>query len=934
MSRFVFQALAGSAAFILIGMGVSHAGKAFSVPSPPRSQSAGPALATRHAPAETQATPVSALQTDWSRLSRYPSLIHSSVSAYAYDLTTHQVLAAVNPALEVTPGSVTKLFTSVAALNELGPNFTYKTLVMGSTQTPSQPIYLVGSGDPWLEANGRSDLEGLAARTASQVKSATRVVGISSLFAPPLYGIGWPIGGLAQNYSAGTSALMAERSEIGVLVIGAPLVGDRPRVVLKFDGTAVAPHYFTVVNRATTVVTGTPQSLLVTRVLGTNRIVISGRIPENAASGPWPISVHNPAQFAATLFQSALAKDGVHFSGPAATAPTLPSGLAVLASYTSPPLSTELGEQNQYSINQMAENLFRELSAHQDGIGTLTASQKIMSTLTASIGVDPGRVQVDGSGLSPLDQMSARQVVELLTYASQQPWFPTLQNSLIHINDPTACGFLCPPSWHLSLLGHAALWVKPGNLSNQWNLAGYAKATNGNLIAFAILDDGTPTSANTTLNSPVSKMLVAAADWPQVAMAPPAVGPSATAGAVPPPVASLIRHIPGQQSGTSVSVAVLDADTGRLVYQSRGAILMRAGLAPRIPLDVAALKLLPARLPPVEVKLSGTVQAGVLHGSLVLIGNNNTLTVNQMARLAEAIHARGIDQVTGSVDYVNPTSGYQIGRWPGGLPWEDLGQSWAPPSTPLALDQDVASLHLRATRAGSPPAVSLIPQATPIHILNRIQVIAGRPSTAIAITLQPNSDLFVLTGTMPAGTSVTERIAPPDPGLMAASVLRRDLMGDGVAMGQPGRVLQAAPAGPVILPADSNSVASVVASTLSSPSLQAPNQLLRDLGPQAARDAQALLGAAPSSVGDWTGAGIGNYLTAEGVAHALLLAYHTPQDAPLVHDLATRLFETASPEQYEALGYVKGPGHPPWVVVILAQSTHYTGSLTPTILSP
>lgn len=41
--------------------------------------------------------PTNTLQTAWNALINQPGLVHSSVSAMAYDITTHQVLAEINP---------------------------------------------------------------------------------------------------------------------------------------------------------------------------------------------------------------------------------------------------------------------------------------------------------------------------------------------------------------------------------------------------------------------------------------------------------------------------------------------------------------------------------------------------------------------------------------------------------------------------------------------------------------------------------------------------------------------------------------------------------------------------------------------------------------------------------------------------------------------
>lgn len=897
-----------------------------------------PALA--HAAASSTnaiAAPSNTLQTDWTRLAEYPSLVHSTVSAYAYDVTTHRILAQINPVTEVTPGSVTKLFTSAAALAALGPNFTYKTTVEESPALAAGrpgPIYLVGGGDPWLEANNRNDLEKLAAQVAAHVKKATRVVGISSLFAPPTYNIGWPIGGIPQAYSAGTSALLAERGEVSVWVQGAVAAGQPPRVFLKFNGAATAPGFFSIINRATTTVHGSG-AITVTRVLGTNHLLVAGHVPASTYFGPTDVSVGNPALFAAALFQSALVKDGVSFSQSATTAPRISPGATVLASHASPPLRQELTFQNRFSINQMAENLYREISVSTHQHGSPQASAARMTAFTDRAGVDPGRVQVDGSGVSPLDQMSARQAVELLTYSAGQPWFLTLEHSLIQLNTPKACGFLCPPSWTVPLPAHTAIWVKSGSLTNQWNLAGYARSENGNLIAFAVLNDGTPTQHNMYPNSAVGQMVNLTASWPRVPLILPSAAPPETTGLMPAVVQNLVTAIPGQEPGSNVAVAVVNTANGQTVYQRQGQLLMRAGLSPRLALDMAALAHAPAVLNPAVVQQLGSVNNGTLTGSLILSGNNNNLSAADIYQMAHAIKNAGIFHVTGAIEYVSQTPGFQQQNWPGGMAWESLGQGWASPNADVWVHNDAVTLTVtgRAT-AGNPASLSLVPANAPIRLQNA--VVTGPPGSlpSITATLHFHSNLFSISGRVPVGSSVTQTLTPPDPGALAAVELTDALANSGVSVNAAPHALYHDPQAPIVAQVPGLSVAGIVQQTLAETSLVPADELLRTLAPQAPQKVAAILDGSPISVNDWTGGSLGNYLTALGVADALARAYANPQQAPLVQELAGSVWKSQSPEQYEAAGYVAGPGHAVYAVVILASALAWSGTLNPVIVHP
>ncbi len=887
-------------------------------------------------PRAAQSTPVpyaTPLQQNWNALVQAPQLIHSRVSAYAYDLTAHRPLAAINPTVELIPGSVTKLFTSAAALSVMSPQFRYQTDVLASPAVLAGkpgPVYLVGHGDPWLEANGRHDLETLAQQVLAKVPHVTQVIGITNAYTGPVYGVGWPQGTLTQNYGAGSTALMAERSEVAVLVSGTS-PGQKPLVTFKFNGTAQAPGLFQVINRASTSGSGSADTIQVVRKLGSNRLVVTGHLAPGTAIGPLPVSVHNGAQFAAGLLQSAMARDGASFKVAATVADTVPSNLQVVARHFSPPLSYELAMQNRYSINQLAENLFRAAGLAATGTGSVQAAQTVLSKMTNQAQIAPGRIQVDGSGLSPLDQMSSQQVVELLQYAATQPWFSTFQNSLIHLNSAKACGFLCGPFWHYALPANTAIWVKPGSLSNQWNLAGYVKAEDGHLIAFAILDDGTPTQANMVHGSPVDQMMSNIAFWPQVP-GPKSGPPETVSGTMPKAVSQLLAGVPGLSSASNVAVSVTNAATGQILYQQNGNTLVRAGLAPRAILDMAALQHLPAAMPPVRVWEAGTIQNGVLQGNLTLQGSNANLSPSDLAALAAHVEAAGITTVSGEIRYVNGISGFNQNRWPGGMAWEAFGKGWAVPASPLWYNGDLASIGVSGGTPGSQAQVALSPADTPMVIENQTTTVKTGPST-LNFSQKLGSNTIILTGSVPVGSTQILPLAPSDPGLYAATEFVDALRTAGVRVsGQPESSAEA-PTGRVVATLPGSSIASLALQSLTSSSLMAPNALLGQLG----RDHGTILAAtlsAPASVFDWTGGSLTNYLTTDGLAGALQRAYQNPKDAALVSLLQGQVWQSQSPEQYEALGYVPGPGNTVDAVAILISGLAWNGSFAPTVITP
>ncbi|MCY0878526.1 MAG: D-alanyl-D-alanine carboxypeptidase/D-alanyl-D-alanine-endopeptidase [Firmicutes bacterium] len=894
------------------------------------------ATTPNHASSAVPAAPRAwSLQAEWQALAHSAGLVHATVSATAYDITGRRLLAAVNPETLVTPGSVVKLFTSAAALAALGPDFRYQTRVMvpeaSSARGHPLPIYLVGDGNPWLEANGGQELEALAKTVARQVRTASRVEGYAGAYPPPGYGLGWPLGELDQNYAAATSALMVERSEVTVSVTGSALPGRAPTVSLAFNGPLADPSYFQIVNRARTVAGMRAATIRVVRILGTNRIVVSGDIPTNGSAGPFDLSVGNPARFAAALFEEALAEDGVHFTGPASIAAAPPAHSQTLAVSVSPPLSQLLALQNQYSINQMADNLYRAVGLAVAGNGSWSAARQAVDALLNQAKIPANRVQVDGSGLSPLDELSSEDVVALLRYAAKAPWFSTFQQSLIQIDNPSACGFLCPPTWTLPLPQGTRVWVKPGNLANQWNLAGYVETASHQLIAFAILDDGPSTAVNATPYSAVTKMLEAVAHWSGGDISAAQARQPSPPASLPPILEPWVENLDKNNPGLTLAIDLVNMATGKTLYAENATTLVRAGLAPRVILADVALERLGASLPPVRVLAAGTVQHHVLYGSLILEGNDNDVNPAELRTLGQRIKARGIVATTGPLEYVNAEAGFTQERWPGRMPWNDVGRAWAPPASSLYVSQDVASLHVEATEPGHPARVSLTPAATGMGIENAVTTSAAG-TAHITVTVPFHQKIWQVSGSIPQGSTWVTAVAPPDAGAYAANTAASLFQSDGLAIpGDPRPIPALPPSAHVIATLPGNSVAVLAQDLLTSPSLAPANQLVSRLGPHLAVAVNNWTSHAPVSVSDWEGASLDNYLTASGLAQALCRQFRLFPRTGLTELLARHLWISSSPEVVEILGYIPGAHHTWDAVSILASGLRWNGRWTPTI---
>jgi D-alanyl-D-alanine carboxypeptidase/D-alanyl-D-alanine-endopeptidase (penicillin-binding protein 4) len=201
------------------------------------------------------------------------------------------------------------------------------------------------------------------------------------------------------------------------------------------------------------------------------------------------VSVDNPTLFFVTAFRDALTADGIEVRGPAVDIddlrqqPPSPVRGLELAVHRSPPLSTLAVRLMKDSQNLYAEMLMKTLGALA-GTPTLEGGRTAVAETLAAWGVPPDAVvQVDGSGLSRYNYVTADALVSVLTRvwrdAQLRPFFET--SMAVAGRDGTLAA---------RMQGTAAegnVRAKTGSLANVRALAGYVASADGEPLVFAIL---------------------------------------------------------------------------------------------------------------------------------------------------------------------------------------------------------------------------------------------------------------------------------------------------------------------------------------------------------------------------------------------------------------------------------------------------------------
>jgi D-alanyl-D-alanine carboxypeptidase/D-alanyl-D-alanine-endopeptidase (penicillin-binding protein 4) len=355
--------------------------------------------------------------------------------AYVFDLTTATPLFSERAEDPRPPASVEKLYTATTALELMGPEATFSTTVLGTGHLGADgrwegSLYLKGGGDPTF--------------------------GSASFIASHYYGQGATVTKLAALVKAAgihsvTGNVDGDESWFDSLR-GEPASGYAFDPDLEGDLSGLA------FNRG-----------------------------ETGSQG----GTHAPAAYAALELRGALRAAGIAVHGGSAT--VTPAGATVIASETSPDLSTLLGLTLPPSDNFFAETLLKDIGARFGGAGTTAAGASVVRTTIAhDFGLHP--YLLDGSGLSHSDHTTPKQVVELLTKLAPTPLGTTLRKDLAIAGHT---GTLSERMRHTPASERCQ--AKTGTLIGVSNLAGYCESEGGDILAFAFFTDGIETGEAHTI---------------------------------------------------------------------------------------------------------------------------------------------------------------------------------------------------------------------------------------------------------------------------------------------------------------------------------------------------------------------------------------------------------------------------------------------------
>ncbi len=397
----------------------------------------------------------------------------AAASFFVAGVDDSQAFLEVNAQRAMNPASTMKLVTTYAALEVLGPAFTWKTRVsVGAAPHAGVldgDLYIKGSGDPdlvlerfWLllgqvRARGVREIRGdvVIDRTLFEAHESDPGQFDGEPFRP--YNV--TPDPFLLNFKSIDLGFVPDEALHEIRVISEPAIaGQQIGSVRYLDGAC-----------------GDWKAKLNPDFTNPEHLTFVGGFPGACGERHLPVSVYSHSGYATALFKTLWSELGGTLLGTVRDG-VAPTEALPLYDAESPSLAEVIREINKYSNNVMAKELYLDLSAELLKLpGSAERSQRVITSFLAGHGLKfPELVTENGSGLSRIERISAQSMGRLLQNAWASSAMPEYVASLPVVGvDGTMRRRLATER----IAGQAH--IKTGTLADVRAVAGYLRAASG-----------------------------------------------------------------------------------------------------------------------------------------------------------------------------------------------------------------------------------------------------------------------------------------------------------------------------------------------------------------------------------------------------------------------------------------------------------------------
>lgn len=379
----------------------------------------------------------------------------------------------------LTPASVQKCLISAAALEVLGPDYTFETSlytdgeIVGGTLLGN--LYLKGTGDATMNEERYEKLAQNLKDMGIRIIQGNLILD-DTYFDDERLAMDLSYGNQNSRSGAQISALNLTPDEWfndgTVRVYVHPTVeGYKARIEINPENT-----YLNIINNVKTVPSYGNRSVSMNRIHGTNDVILEGTMPVGATRWFNWLAVWEPTGLVGNVFARILADKGIELVYDDIIISSTPEYANLLTSTESIPLH----EINQtfmgLSRNSIAEIYVKAMGREVYGEGSWPKGHQVVEEFLSDLGMDVSLIRIrDGSGMSHLNMISTNSVTELLYLTQEKDWFPLYLDSfpLAGVSEVLEGGTLRNRMTNTAAAG--TVYGKTGSLTSKISLAGWVK---------------------------------------------------------------------------------------------------------------------------------------------------------------------------------------------------------------------------------------------------------------------------------------------------------------------------------------------------------------------------------------------------------------------------------------------------------------------------
>jgi serine-type D-Ala-D-Ala carboxypeptidase/endopeptidase (penicillin-binding protein 4) len=405
-------------------------------------------------------------------------LKHAITSLYIIDAKTGQVVFDKNSQIGLAPASTQKIITSVTAFELLGKDYKYKTeLGIDWKDSFQTSICIKSTGDPSFGSNRFTDtkpdkiMEVFYKKllNAGMKKFSNQFLIDNSNFETQIIPDGWIWQDIGNYYGAGAGGLNWKENQFDITLKSSEKIGAGVKII-SVIGEKDYPRR--IISELKSAAKGSGDNAFIYLPVENADYIVRGTIPIGENDFKISGAAYEPASFFITDLSKYIAAkmklpSGWNQEMRMYSYSKFPGSVKPVYTHYSPPLDSINYWFLKKSINLYGEALIKTLAYEKNGFGATDSGVVIIKNFWKEKGLDTDELNInDGSGLSPMNRVTAHAQVEILKYAKTKNWFPSFYNALPDYN---------------------GMKMKSGTIRDVKGFCGYHTSKSGNDYIFSFL---------------------------------------------------------------------------------------------------------------------------------------------------------------------------------------------------------------------------------------------------------------------------------------------------------------------------------------------------------------------------------------------------------------------------------------------------------------